>query len=872
MKSPSFMIPSSQPFVPQYPFHLRRNVGFSGTSGEEKPKPYKKTKLDPEQLAARRALEESAPGIWAALPAVFKLSFPLPVNAGGVVKYGHIEKLIKAMSASKICTDSPRLQAFLEQLRTTGKMPELQVAEETYLSELRRLTATLANPAHYFTHAHLPGLLLDSLPKGPFKDSIIAHLIRNAHQYLRIPAMRELPNMSNTAMRQSLEVMVQNVADYESVRHLSQGITLPALPRALPLEGEAPTGFEELAKFSMVLARAEEQPATGNSDKIPLSPLLHKALEPFTNCGFSLLEAEYLIGLLKETGKDEGALISEVLPAYQRFVEFAVSKADKFVPAGEPVPSEIQIRAKLQHEGIRLMETIVLAGEAPLNNALDMKRLSLLLEKVPQIIYHQSYLIRPLAAVSRLTEDPYDCIKLMELLSNFSRVRDSSGDVVACLEKMIAEGKPDVKALGKLYLKNILGREVLQDVKIVDEQLDKWNLKYIHTFSAALGLVGQPYRTQLIDIAKAALEGRFKTFLHDPSHLVGKNNLRTKRAFDRTFSRQNIKLDYDQWLNYQGKEVFVRPGRQEMTQKLCRDGAKLLTKMMAHSEANRAGISKLLLGHSMAIQEGTLVTTSDRPLTPERLYNLFDIYPRNKFQSEFVSAALEILKRINRLNGYSMVGQDLKIELWKREPGHDLFLGNYTGACIALDNPNGKGCASIQANQNTFVQVAYLKNADSDRVAGKALFYMAKDLRTQRPIMVLNTYEARENDREGNYEECPTIREHLVKFAKDYSRAVVGYAVPLYTGSMLNPIYADDLKPSYVKMQVVGSALGNEYYLDSLRNDGAAIAGTHRNDRLMLLDAGDPVTEKQSIWQSLRNGLHYLEEIVFGPWEDKYRY
>src|SRR5690606_32812241 len=118
----------------------------------------------------------------------------------------------------------------------------------------------------------------------------------------------------------------------------------------------------------------------------------------------------------------------------------------------------------------------------------------------------------------------------------------------------------------------------------------------------------------------------------------------------------------------------------------------------------------------------------------------------------------------------------------------------------------------------------------------KALFYMAKDNKTGLPVLVLNTFEGRGD--QGSYEDSPLIRDKFTEFARQYSRAVVGYEVPVYTGKRLNPIYKSDLSRDTVDVSVVGNSLTGDYYLDSLPSD--TVAGKHRTDMYRMYKGEDP--------------------------------
>lgn len=831
--------------------------------GAAEEKARKKTRLTAEEQAARQVLESQAPLLRKALPVIFKLWSPLPENGREVVKYGHIDKFVKALQNTEWYQASPRLQSLVTDMMVTAQPNAIHQAEKAYFTELSELSNYMdSNQSYPFIKT-----LFRNLDNGALKDAVIARLLSSTNEYIRGLAAAEFSNLSNPAMRKSLAVMIQNLDDFASIRQSAcpdESLDKAAnLVSKQGLKGETPNLKSFESSYPSVIATeapAESRPA----DFLPLGDFLKQGLQPYADCGFSMLGVKPLLNLLTGLGKDEGALIGEVIPAYRQFVEFAVKRADKFVKAGQPVPSEAVVRAMLTKDGINILKAIILLGNAPLQNALDMKRLPVLLTHVADITRRQSNMLASVSKLSGMMVDPADCLKLLEFVHSFENVDKGRQDVELALEEMVAAGKPDIKALGKLFLKKILADEVLENVEISDAQVDKWNLQYLSTLASALKHFNPETRKEMLDICKAALEGKFREFLHDPTNKVGRNNLRTKRAFNHAFSWQGLRLNYDQWLNYQGKVTFVRPGKNKQRKALNEDMSKLVTGFMARCPEQKARIDSELKDVGLAIEDGQLCNKWGSEITANQYSRIFYMSSRYAMDNTFLTEVKPLRQREESFRNLPDFDQPLKIELWEREPGHDLFLGNYTGACIALDNYGG-GRSSMEANQNTFVQVAYVKNPETNKVVGKAMFYIAKNRTTGQPMMVLNTYEARGKDSEGNYEKCLTIRKHLVDFAKDYSRAVIGRAVPLYTGTYLNPIYLDDLPSTQLYMSIVGSALNNELYLDSLPNSRGPISGTHYNNLLKLLDEGDPLPARpQTMVGRLMMGMFGFVYAFFG--------
>lgn len=831
-----------------------RTVRFQGET------PRKKTTLSDEDRAARKALDANAPDIRKALPMIFKLWSPLPANGAGTVKYGHITKFLDALKKTKWYEASPELQQMMaDMIASPNKLHqsnELHQKEKRYLDELtdiRQLLESDKNTAIYEA-------MLKNMPMGPFRDSVIEALVkRNVRA-----GLDALPTVENPAMRASLSVMVQNLEDFNALREQT-GVEaiLDAAAKARPEEGNVLSwsGLKEISDFPFYYPlvsegevmpndlrnlqtthdRAGENPLASELPNLPapIAPFLKLGLEPYLNCGFSLLDIPPVLGLLSHLGQDQGTLISEVIPAYKRFVEFSLQRADKFVKAGDPIPSPDKIRAMLQKDGIKILKTIILVGDAPLKNALDMKRLPNLLNRADVLLRALPEMAPSVSKLGRMFVDPYDCLKLLDFIVCLEGQHAARPEMADCIEKMIQSGQPDMNALGKVFLKKILADEVLKEVEITDEQVNKWNLQYLSTLAAAIKNMRATDRAELLDVCKAALEGRYPEYLHDPDTALGKSNLATRAAFENAFSTQGVRLNYQQWLNYKGQIEFERPSNGPERQALNEELNKVLAETFIKNSKTQQHIHAYLESKDLAFQEGRLVHLKGKEIGLREYVAVLDMgYKLNEVDHEYRERVATASRIYGRFRVLPPSPQRLKIELWDREPGHDLFLGNYTGACIALDN-SGSGKYAVDANQNTFIQVAYVKNPETNKVVGKAAFYMAKDLKTGNPIMVLNTYEGRGDDNEGSYEYCPTIRRELVNFARDYSRAVVGWAVPLYTGSSLNPICTDGLPNVQVNLSVVGSAYNDRFYLDSVPHSFGPVSSDHNDADLLLLDLGE---------------------------------
>jgi hypothetical protein len=899
-----------------------------------------KTRLSPEQIAARKALEEKAPGIRASLPAALQLFSPLPPDAG-TVKYGHIQAMMGKLrktelpNADTFTTCLERLSAADQGANTAEKM--LKDEEEAILKTSQGIWA------NFVPHRYWNEIALASLQPGFFKDALIAQMISTngerdfstVYPYLgeiqdpvlkakiqdRKAAQKSVnrsgdllqllmdeapekqvlywplaikagdPNVTHYLIK-ALYSPVRPLPDEFKMRMIESVVSaantnyydlFPILPLLTTLKsGENRADVEaELQRYEHELSTSAERCrhnySSGNlkgireelrlfstieqanqlSESSAMLAVFQKASQPLMEAGFLLPEIQLLLELTEASGQDAGTLVSSVLPAYQDVMAFAKAHPERLVKAGTTVPDALEVEAKIEDNKISIMKALILMGPAPVKNAIFMKRLDNLLSMMKQVEQLEAKTLEQASKVAKMVQDPYDAYQVFEYAASFKNVSQEKlfRQSLKLMQKPqkpkdaqqseeLQKPMPDaltlnVKALGKGFLRAVFSEGKLANIPISNAQLDQWDHKYMSTLANAIKNMQGHQKEELIDLCAAVLQGRYQEYLHDPKTEVGKTNLATKKAFETTFQKQGLALNYEQWLNFDGQVNFRMQTASERIQVVLENFEKVLSSEWGNLTAEGIDTTHQELDKcGLAYQNGHLVIQDKSCLKGENLRRLF--YDFAYYVKGLSSASQEILDELSS-SAYMIHSnqkpEEMYIHLWKRQPGQDLFMGNYTRACIALDN-SGQGYSAVQANQNTFVQVAYLHRASDQAIVGKALFYMAKDKNTGLPVMVLNTFEGRGSE-EGGYEYNRDIRDRYIEFAKQYSRAVVGYEVPLYTAtSDLNPLFKKDLPKQDMKIKVLGTSLSGTFYLDSLPNSQRSLKGPHEA-KMYQMSAGE---------------------------------
>jgi len=559
--------------------------------------------------------------------------------------------------------------------------------------------------------------------------------------------------------------------------------------------------------------------------KYEYSTLLKEALQPYLNDGFDPVELPGLLAVMAHTGQDAGDIVSILLPGYQEVEEHGLTYPQFFSRAGESVPHPEHIRHYFQQNGAALLKALALMGPGPIKYAINQKRFFSLMEIIPKVAEHPE-ICQILYQQRRNKMDVYDQIKLLELAHGFIETDDI--DLFTSLTR--GKGIPDLQPVAQAYLKRFFQNHGLNVAKMDPERVAQWDLRYIHTLAIALRTFKAEDATALVDICQAGIEGSYTQYLEDPNTKVGQTNKTTRKQFETAFSDQGISLDMETWLNYDGRHRFTRSSRTQLAAETHQNLNRAFSSLVYGIPHPDNPVVLIMKANGFTLHGTTLAyLNEEKQLDPISLEGVLDLDRLIRAITEHpalqrkpvpgMEKAFKSLLSLQRHLPIALQGatnnetESLECGLWKREPGKDLFQGSYTGACTALDGDNS--LASVQALQNTFLQIAHLRNVETGLLVGKALFYWAKDLKTGDPMLILNTFEGRD----GGYENSRGIRDGLAAFAQDYAWSVAGRDVAVYAGGTeLNPLYRGERTAVKKQVQPIGAAVGGSYYLDSIRS------------------------------------------------------
>lgn len=155
-------------------------------------------------------------------------------------------------------------------------------------------------------------------------------------------------------------------------------------------------------------------------------------------------------------------------------------------------------------------------------------------------------------------------------------------------------------------------------------------------------------------------------------------------------------------------------------------------------------------------------------------------------------------------------GFELEIGLWQREPGYDIFQGNYTHCCVAVDNFNRGAILDYLVDTN--LQVIEIRDRAGDRTIAQTWVFVAQDNQGNLNL-VLDNIEI--NSNYSNLE--PQIRENLFSYIKEYTKAFGGGKIKriLLGSSSYNDIEIKGMNTISLNLTKLAGAPRETEYLDA---------------------------------------------------------
>jgi ribosomal protein S18 acetylase RimI-like enzyme len=549
-----------------------------------------------------------------------------------------------------------------------------------------------------------------------------------------------------------------------------------------------------------------------------------------------------------ELERDLGGVISEDLPAFQALKEYAATinsqlPEDKQSRDLEKYWREHQVAIanlfgihrqfaenliiqKMQQFGFsRLARILVLADNLA---AHDIETLNILIQKTKNS--SPNYLEKLL--------ELNDAFKRMNLREEFSRLTQEIVQNSLSSQEVVVQ-------IGKILLERF-AKQLGIEAKISDDALAKWNLEYLSKLFFAERSFEESSREALKLIVKTTLQGDFEAIIKglpfpernytaDEIELIWaiqEHNRKVKAEF------QKAGIDYDAWLHYpQTQEFSVGVSEEEKEKRLLsfeRELSEVMLNILGSRKEGRPGIltedqvkklfKSVFKKYGINFQEGRIVFSKGKlsPLNFQAPLEDTIEFIKKELKTnpnEALGTNLSHLENLLKIltddlqKEAKQKGYTFQIKLWDRQPGYDIFQGNYTHCCIAVENFNR--AAILDYLTDTGINIIEIRDKNTDQVIAQTLVFMAQNQEGEN-ILVLDNVEIN-NDYRGLSDD---IRQHLFEYVARFADQIIPdnkrKIDAVLLGTAYNDIETSDLNSTQEILKKIGGA-GPEgtQYLDS---------------------------------------------------------
>ena len=381
--------------------------------------------------------------------------------------------------------------------------------------------------------------------------------------------------------------------------------------------------------------------------------------------------------------------------------------------------------------------------------------------------------------------------------------------------------------------------------KIAPEAINQWNLEYLSKLFFAERNFEEESRDLLKIIVKTTLQGDFQPIIlnqdfdrsrytRDELEIIDeiqKHNQKVKKVF------QDAGIDYDSWLSYLKTQEFnvgVSPQEQEKRFKsFTKELSEVITNLLGSRKEGKPGIlpqetaknlwKSVFKKYGIKFQEGELVTDKGK-LSPLDLQNpleeIIKFFEKEMESNpkEALGTSLDHLRNLLKLlpdlqKEIKQKGYQFQIKLWGRQPGYDIFQGNYTHCCIALENFNR--AAILDYLIDTGINIIEVKDMNTNQTIAQTFILMGEN-QEKEIITILDNIEIN-NDYRGLADK---IRQQLFTYISNFVDVLVKDPSKkintVLLGTAYNDVETNDLPTrTEVVRKIGGPGIQGTQYLDS---------------------------------------------------------
>ena len=450
---------------------------------------------------------------------------------------------------------------------------------------------------------------------------------------------------------------------------------------------------------------------------------------------------------------------------------------------------------------------------------------------------------------------PKDKISLVSILYAYNRCQYDK----QIISNMADNGIIDLNLIKDKLFVNVLLRAGLSNsdlLKIKNDKLYSWNLDYIHNLYEELSnpMNSKPFN----DVIFAYSTSEFLDYIHDFRNIYGEANNVTARRFD------EYGLDYLKWLrppktcavrihtndvNKEQLSQVVRDINFEMDSlrhidhhlknyidkrfSYCIEDDKFLLpkKYYSNPKALKMFLNNLfnqmdkVWARALKSANDDYMQTDIRfdsdvlpdsgLLTEQEILQLQSKVKKNINSSYINTVRTHIIQHIDDIDVILSSPKEKQIDwtvkMWKRNPQHDLFQGNYSTCCIGLGKSNGKFMPYYLLN-TAFNMIEIVDNTSGETVGNALCYFVCTD--SGNPALVIDNIEIKNSEKPSDNTGL-IIRDAIFKYAKNLAKEIAADDnIQIILGGKFNDVPIKNLDTNKSHVSFIGDVSANSIYLD----------------------------------------------------------
>ncbi len=689
-----------------------------------------------------------------------------------------------------------------------------------------------------------------------------------------IPRIKELVFSQDHALAQSAYEYLDHLAYKESNLDSIQAVKELALSADIPRKAKLDSNNQGIIDDLAYIVRETQHHISSEARKAALAALGEIAAADFAD--------DAIIRYLQNDNGVKAIIRSTSLPAIPQDLWELLQTANQDAPSNKQINLESFMAdywltvARLYHLDPRYCRQIfdaILSGLGP-------KRLAAFLKDIQPALWDETIYPALKSIFKQAQErDHAYAQRIIELAAAYKDLGISQLFVQLAAQeaqKRRVTVRQVYLALAQELIKAFAQKLGVTLDRVTAETIENWYLPYLSKLFVGRRIVyahGSSHRPlqQLFDsVIKATLEGKFAEMITDTSDAnaypmgkrIAEQNQKVRKALEL------LGIDLEEWLGYQEEARFsleqAQGSRIDVAaelQGLAEQFFALLDKLQEkHGNMVRGSLGKMGLELVEDAQGRRLVQNNGRQETNQKvalkalmgllfknqgnfskLQKSLNFLDRNYQGQEAATLIFHIREKLEMLNRLVNNPAEFKkalegpqaflIRRWARNPGRDIFQGNFTGCCVAIDNDLHPE-AIIEYLIDQGIQIVEVVDEATGLAVAQTWVFVAVN-QNGKPVLVLDNIEVEETYPKTSGQN-KIIRDHLVAYMQKYAQAID--VEELYLGvTQYNDVNTSDYPTVSDQLVKPGGYLWDfeganyTYYLESMYGETVQ-QSSHRAD------------------------------------------